>query len=175
MTEHQVDSAPTADSATAYLEGLRERLAADGCQVAEGSWHGLRAVVGSRSDRKARWFGTEVDLFVLAAAVHRVDEATLAEFTSWAMAHAGSVRTGPAGARNAAMILPALIGDSVHPAAAQWAGADGRVLGATLIARPVAVEAAAPGAARVTMYRGGFTWGGMFTSHVLEKAALYFP
>jgi hypothetical protein len=25
------------------------------------------------------------------------------------------------------------------------------------------------------MYRGGSLYGGMFTGHVLEKAALYFP
>ncbi|MFF4378291.1 hypothetical protein [Kitasatospora sp. NPDC001547] len=37
------------------------------------------------------------------------------------------------------------------------------------------MEAAAPGAARVPRYRGGFAWGGVFTSHVLEKASLYLP
>ncbi|MFJ8621972.1 hypothetical protein ACIRD3_03915 [Kitasatospora sp. NPDC093550] len=175
MTQHQDDETAPADPATAYLAGVRERLTADGTHLTRAGWQGHRVVVGSRSDRKARWLGTKVELFVFAAAVPGVDGGSLAEFTGWALEYAKGIRSGVAGARNAAMVLPALISSGVHPSAAQWAAADGRVLGTTLIARPVVVEPAARGTARVTLYRGRAAWGGMFTSHVLEKAALYFP
>ncbi|UXX91643.1 hypothetical protein N7U49_03375 [Streptomyces sp. AD2-2] len=46
---------------------------------------------------------------------------------------------------------------------------------ASLIGRPITVETTGSGVTRVTMYRGGSMYGGMFTGHVLEKAALYFP
>lgn len=90
------------------------------------------------------------------------------------MSYAKSLRKGIPGARNAAFVLPALVSDRVGPEAAQWAAQDARLLGTTLIGRPVTVETA-PGTVRTTMYRGGTAWGGMFTNHVLEKAALYFP
>ncbi|WP_406486180.1 hypothetical protein [Streptomyces phaeochromogenes] len=174
MTEQRTNAAPSADPATAYLEALRGRLTADGCALASETWAGHQVVVGRRSDRKARWFGTKCQLFVCGAVVPRVDEAAIAEFTGWALTYAKRRRGGVPGARNAPMALPALISTDVHPSAAHWAAADGRVLDATVVARPVTVETT-PEVVRTVMYRGGIMWGGMFTSHVLEKAALYFP
>ncbi|MGW2048346.1 hypothetical protein ACWCPF_24660 [Streptomyces sp. NPDC001858] len=174
MTEQRTDAAPPADPATAYLEALRRRLAADGCALASETWAGHLVVVGSRSDRKARWFNTKCKLFVYGAVVPRVDEAAIAEFTVWALAYSKRLRGGIPGARNATMALPALISPNVHPSAAQWAAADGRTRDASVVARPITVETT-PEAVRTTMYRGGIMWGGIFTSHVLEKAALYFP
>jgi hypothetical protein len=89
------------------------------------------------------------------------------------MSYAKSVRKGLPGFRNAAMVLPALVSGRVQPDAAQWAAEDARVVGATLIGRPVAVETW-PGGVRVVMYRGQVPVGGLFTSHVLAKAALCF-
>ncbi|MDX3761709.1 hypothetical protein [Streptomyces sp. AK02-04a] len=88
-------------------------------------------------------FGTEMELFVLAAAVPEVDDASMAEFTEWAMDHVKSLRSGLPGARNAAMILPAPAGGSVQPAARNWAAKDARILGRSLIGRPVTVESSA--------------------------------
>ncbi|MFI5943031.1 hypothetical protein ACIBCB_22635 [Streptomyces uncialis] len=175
MTQQPMNSAPSADEATAYLEAVRGRLTADGCSVTKATWGDHQVVLGSRSDRKARWMGTKAELFVLAAAVPEVDARSLAGFTEWAMAFARSVRTGVAGARNAASVLPALISGSVQPEAVNWAAADARLLGATVIGRPITVEVLAPGSARVTVYQGRPMYGGMFTGHVLEKAARYFP
>ncbi|MFH8253710.1 hypothetical protein [Streptomyces roseolus] len=165
---------PTADAAATYLTALRERLAGDGCTVTAPEWNGHRVVTGSRADRKARWFGTKVEVFVFAAAVPEVDVADLAEFTGWAMGYAKGLRSGVPGARNAAMVLPALVSTRVRPEAARWAAEDARILGTTLIGRPLTVETT-PGGTRTTMYRGQVQWGGLFTRHVLEKAALYFP
>ncbi|MEX0171455.1 hypothetical protein MRBLMG1_004109 [Streptomyces sp. LMG1-1-1.1] len=131
-------------------------------------------MTGCRADRKVRWFGTKAELFVFAAAVPEVDVTTISEFTAWAMRYAKSLRGGIPGARNAAMVLPALVSARVRPEAVQWAAQDARILGTTLISRPLTVETSQAGA-RTTMYRGGVVWGGMFTSHVLQKAALYFP
>ena len=175
MTQQQAHGASPVDAASTYPEGLGERLAADGCHVTAATWRDHRVVFASRSDRKVRWFGTRTELFVLAAVVPEIDVTSLAAFTGWAMDRAKSIRSGLPGARNAAMVLPALISGSVQPSAAQWAAADTRLLGTTLLSRPVTVETAAPGAAQVTMYRGGVVLGGMFTGHVLEKASLYFP
>ncbi|MFD9126234.1 hypothetical protein [Kitasatospora sp. NPDC059571] len=176
MTEQQIDGESPADAAaTTYLEGLGARLRADGCVVTATTWQGHRVVIGSRSDRKVKWFGTKVELFVLAAAVPEVDQASLHGFTGWAMDYCKHLRSGLPGARNAAMILPALVSGSVRRSATDWAAKDARVLGTTLVGRPVVVQTAAPGTGRVTMYRGRVAWGGMFTGHVLEKAALYFP
>ncbi|MFE2009875.1 hypothetical protein [Streptomyces sp. NPDC059491] len=172
MDQHATGS--TADAATAYLTALQGRLTADGCTVTSPEWNGHRVVIGSRADRKARWFGTKVEVFVFATSVPDVDARTLAEFTTWAMRYAKSLRGGIPGARNAAFVLPALVSARVRPEASQWAAQDARILDTTLISRPITVETA-PNAVRTTMYRGRVVWGGMFTKHVLEKAALYFP
>lgn len=165
---------PTADAAATYLTALHERLTADACTVTLPHWNDHRVVTGYRADRKVRWFGTKAELFVFAAAVPEIDAPTLSEFSTWAMRYAKSLRGGIPGARNAALVLPALVSARVRPEAARWAAQDGRVLDATLISRPLTVETA-PDTVRTTMYRGRTAWGGMFTSHVLEKAALYFP
>ncbi|WP_030273915.1 hypothetical protein [Streptomyces sp. NRRL B-24484] len=175
MTQQQANGPSPADAAGAYLQELGERLRADGCQVTATTWGDHAVVVGNRGDRKLRWFGTKTELFVLAAAVPEVDTVALTEFTAWAMERSKHLRSGLPGARNAATVLPALIGDTVQPSAAQWAAADARLLGTTLLGRPIAVQTAPSGRARVTMYRGGTAWGGLFTRHVLEKAAMYFP
>jgi hypothetical protein len=85
MTQQRSDEAPSADAANASLEALRERLAADGCGVTATTWRAYGVVIGSRSDRKVRWFGTKVELLVLATAVPEVDNASMADFTGWAM------------------------------------------------------------------------------------------
>ncbi|MFJ4686343.1 hypothetical protein ACIQNG_16085 [Streptomyces sp. NPDC091377] len=160
--------------ATTYLDALRGRLTADGCAVSTTRWAGYEVLTGSRSDRKARWFGTKAQLFVYAAVVPSVGPAELADFTRWALSHAKSRQGGIPGARNAAMVLPALIGDAVQPAAVQWAAQDARILETSVVGRPITVETT-PEATRTAMYRGRVQWGGMFTGHVLEKARLYFP
>lgn len=175
MTQQRTDGAPPADAAHAYLEALRERLAGDGCKVTTTTWRSYQVVIGSRSDRKARWFGTKTELFVLAAAVPEADNAALAEFTGWALEYAKGLRSGLPGARNAVMVLPALVSDNIRPSASTWAAQDARILGTSVIGRPVTVETSGSGATLTTMYRGGVVWGGMFTRHVLEKASLYFP
>jgi hypothetical protein len=165
---------PTADAAAAYLTALHDRLTADGCTVTLPHWNECQVVTGCRADRKVRWFGTKAELFVFATAVPEIDVTTLGEFTAWAMRYAKGLRGGIPGARNAALVLPALVSARVLPEAAQWAAQDARILDTTLISRPLTVEAT-PKTLRTTMYRGGTVWGGMFTSHVLQKATLYFP
>ncbi|MEU5215426.1 hypothetical protein AB0G79_04390 [Streptomyces sp. NPDC020807] len=165
---------PPNGPAHAYLAALTERLAADGCTVTSPPWRDHSVVAAARGDRKARWMGTKVELFVFASVVPEVDLTTLGEFTGWAMSYAKGLRSGFSGARNAAFVLPALVSDRVQPEAAQWAAEDARLLGTTLIGRPITVQAV-PQARRVTMYRGGTVLGGMFTKHVMTKAALYFP
>ncbi|MFE2556973.1 hypothetical protein ACFXGT_13230 [Streptomyces sp. NPDC059352] len=172
MNPHATE--PTADAAATYLTALHGRLTSDGCTVTLPQWNDRRVVTGCRADRKVRWFGTKAELFVFATAVPEIDVATLGEFTAWAMRYAKSLRGGIPGARNAALVLPALVSARVQPEAAQWAAQDARILDTTLISRPLTVETA-PDALRTTMYRGPVVWGGMFTGHVLEKAALYFP
>ncbi|MFD8686302.1 hypothetical protein [Streptomyces sp. NPDC059651] len=164
----------TADAAATYLASLHERLAADGCTMSTPHWNDRPVVTGCRADRKVRWFGTKAELFVFATAVPEIDVSTLGEFTVWAMRYAKSLRGGIPGARNATLVLPALVSARVRPEAAQWAAQDARILDTTVIGRPLAVETTGQ-AARIAMYRGGVAWGGMFTGHVLEKAVLYFP
>ncbi|MER7688950.1 hypothetical protein [Streptomyces sp. NPDC097610] len=94
MTQQRTDGVLSADAANAYLEALRERLATDGCGGTATTWRDYRVVIGSRSDRRVRWFGTKVELFVLAAAVPQVDDASTAEFTGWAMDYVKSRRSG---------------------------------------------------------------------------------
>ncbi|MEV5788400.1 MULTISPECIES: hypothetical protein [unclassified Streptomyces] len=165
---------PTADAAATYLAAFQERLTTDGCTVTSPHWNDSRVVIGCRADRKARWFGTKAELFVFATAVPTIDAATLGAFTVWAMEYAKSLRGGIPGARNAALVLPALVSGHVRPEASRWAAQDARILDTTLISRPITVETT-PSGTHTTMYRGRTRWGGMFTNHVLEKAALYFP
>lgn len=42
MTQQRSDGAPSADAANAYLEALRERLAADGCGMTATTWPDYR-------------------------------------------------------------------------------------------------------------------------------------
>ncbi|MFE2041798.1 hypothetical protein ACFXAZ_12870, partial [Streptomyces sp. NPDC059477] len=53
-------------------------------------------------------------------------------------------------------------------------GPHARVLGTKVVGRPITVTTT-PEGRRTTMFRGHVVWGGMFTTHVLRKAALYFP
>ncbi|URM91118.1 hypothetical protein LUW75_15295 [Streptomyces sp. MRC013] len=172
MSPHPTE--PAADAADTYLTALHARLTDDGCAVTSPRWNDRRVVAGHRADRRVRWFGTKAELFVFASAVPEVDVAVLGEFTAWATHYAKSLRGGVPGARNAALVLPALVSARVRPEAARWAASDARILDMSLVARPLTVETA-PGAVRTSIYRGGVAWGGMFTGHVLEKAALYFP
>jgi hypothetical protein len=43
-----------------------------------------------------------------------------------------------------------------------------------VIGRPLTVETAGAGASQVAVYRGRVVYGGMFSRHVMDKAALYF-
>ncbi|MFH8282484.1 hypothetical protein [Streptomyces antibioticus] len=70
---------------------------------------------------------------------------------------------------------PALAGAGVQPTARAWAVADARILGTSVIGRPITVETSGLQGARGTMYRGRVVWGGTLTRHVLEKASLCFP
>ncbi|MEV7284257.1 hypothetical protein AB0O01_06760 [Streptomyces sp. NPDC093252] len=160
--------------AAGYLAGLRDRLAADGCEVTSMRWHGHEVVVGMRTDRKARWLGSRAQLFVHAAAVPSVDDVALAEFTGWAMTAARSRIRGRLLNRSAGLVLPALISEDVRPSAVTWATADIRTLGFTMTGRPVTVTVTADGP-RTDMFRDWVKWAGSFTGHVLKKAALYFP
>ncbi|MFF9145865.1 hypothetical protein ACF1BN_13500 [Streptomyces sp. NPDC014861] len=172
MTQYASDA--PADAAGAYLAGLHERLAADACTVTSTEWNGAPVVAAQRADRKARWFGTKSELFILAAAVPQVDVATLEAFTVWSMSRAKSLRGGIPGARNVTLVLPALVSAHVQPAAAQWAAYDARTVDTSVVSRPLTVETT-PHTVRTTMYRGRTVWGGLFTKHVLQKASLYFP
>ncbi|POX53169.1 hypothetical protein [Streptomyces sp. Ru72] len=175
MTQQRAEGAPPTDAAATYVQALRERLAADRCKVTEADLGGHRVLVGARSDRRARWMGTKAEIFVFALAVPEVDTASMTEFTGWAMDRAKRLRSGLPGFRNVATVLPALVSASVQPAAAKWAAMDARLLGTSLMSRPITVETPATGGARITMYRGRTMWGGGFTGHVLRKASLYFP
>ncbi|GGY51254.1 hypothetical protein [Streptomyces omiyaensis] len=165
---HEPDGA-----SAAYLAGLRARLTADGCTVTDSEWRGCPVVAAHRADRRARWFGTKAELFVLAAAVPQADVAALEGFTLWAMERAKSLRGGIPGARNVTLVLPALVSARVQPEAAQWAAHDARTVDSTVVSRPVTVECGR-GVSRTTLYRGRVVWGGLFTKHVLEKAGRYF-
>ncbi|WP_328498646.1 hypothetical protein OHS59_42330 [Streptomyces sp. NBC_00414] len=91
------------------------------------------------------------------------------------MTHAKSLRGGLPGARNAVMVLPALVSGNVQPSVARWAAEDAQMPGTSLIARPVAVQTSAPGTTRVALYSGGVVWGGMFPRHDLERRCCTTP
>lgn len=157
----------------AYLAALGDRLAADGCETNWAEWEGTRVLVGRRSDKKARWFGTRVHLFTVAAAVPEIDAAILSDFTGWAMhyakQHKGAGLPGSYG--NVITVFPVLVGGTVHAAAKDWAQGRMRCLELAVASRPVVVDT---GAAEVTLYRGKPLHGRMFVKHTLEKAHLYF-
>lgn len=130
-------------------------------------------MVGRRSDKKARWFGTRVHMFTIAAAIPNVDVATLAGFTGWAMNYAKQHKGGglPVSYGNVITVFPVLVGGAVHPAAKDWAREDLRLMELAVASRPVVVDT---GAAEVALYRGKPLHGRMFVNHTLEKADLYF-
>jgi hypothetical protein len=155
------------------MAALADRLTADGCETNWAEWEGTRVLVGRRSDKKARWLGTRVHLFTVAAEMPSVSAQNLYDFTGWAMHYAKRHKGSrlPVGYGNVITVFPVIIGASVHPAAKDWAREDMRLSEMAVAARPVVVDTRA---AEVTLYRGKPMHGRMFVKHILEKADLYF-
>lgn len=164
---------PQPDAPGAYLTALAERLRADGCRTDRADWQGRPVLVGTRSDKKVRWFGTRVHLLTVAAELPDVGARELADFTAWAMGYAKQNKGGtlPVGYGSVISVFPVLVGGTVRPEAKAWARQDVRLLELAVAARPVAVDT---GAGEVALYRGKPMHGRVFVKHVLAKADLYF-
>jgi hypothetical protein len=157
-----------------YLSALGDRLTADGCETDWAEWEETQVLVGRRSDKKVRWFGTRVHLFTVAASVPEVSAAVLSDFTGWALHYAKQNKGAglPVSYGNVLTVFPVLVGGTVQTAAKDWARENMRLMELAVAGRPVVVDT---GAGDVTFYRGKPLHGRMFVKHTLEKADLYFP
>lgn len=154
-----------------YLNGLAERLAADGCTVSTQRWGQHDVVIGYRSDFRWTWMATKLHLFTVAAPAAVVTRADIGAFTMsvWdqMIARQGALR----GLQTGVAVLPALVGTQVTPDAAGWAAAEQRQRFASF-ARPVTVDTSAHA---ISAFTGRVTLGGVYNSHLIGKLQTYFP
>ncbi|MFE3328930.1 levansucrase [Streptomyces sp. NPDC059176] len=161
-----------ASAARTYLELVEHRLAADGCAPRREQWEGGPVLVGRRADFRIRWAATRLHLFTVAATVPVVTVPVIETFTRQVLDHARANKGGlPVGLQTGVAAFPVLVGEWVDPAAMRWAEEQQRNRFACF-ARPVVVDVSQ---GRVGYYRGVPLVGRAYASHMLEKAALYFP
>jgi hypothetical protein len=155
-----------------YLDALRDRLAADGCEPQIHDWAGQPVLIGRRADFRLRWMATRLHLFVIAATAPEVNADALASFTQSAINYARANKGGlPVGFQTGIAVFPALVGEHVQPEAATWAQAK-QINAFGCMARPVAVDTTT---GMVNQFRGTGVLGGIYSPHLRRKSALYFP
>ncbi|MEV7085987.1 levansucrase [Streptomyces sp. NPDC093085] len=162
----------TTEQASAYLNGLAERLAADGCTTYQDNWSGAPVLVGRRADFRLRWMATKLHLFTIATAVPVVGISTIAGFTTQSLRYAREKKGGlPVGLQNGVGVFPVLVAEQVDPAALAWAEEKQRNDFACM-ARPVVVDLST---GRTATFRRRNFIGGGYAGHFIRKGSAYFP
>ena len=155
-----------------YLQELKERLLADGCDLQWVKPGPADVMIGRRSDFKALWMATKIHLFTIAAALPEVSVTTLEQFTDFAMQTAIDHKDRlPRGIQTGLAVFPTLISDSVEPAALHSAARSQRLRFAC-IARPTVIDTATR---TLGAYRGTPVAGIMYASYLRKKNEQYFP
>lgn len=159
-------------AARTYLELVEHRLAADGCTPHWERWGDDSVLVGRRADFRMKWAATKLHLFTMAAAVPAVTVPVIEAFTGHVLDHARRNKGGlPVGLQTGVAAFPVLVSEWVDPAAMHWAQEQQRNRFACF-ARPVVVDVSQ---GHVGYYQGVPVVGRVYASHMIEKAARYFP
>lgn len=162
-------SGPLADRASAYLQTVTDRLVADACDVRTEDWGGWPVVVGRRSDFRLRWMATRMHLVTVLAISAGVTAPVIESFSAQVSEYAKRGRA--LGLQSGVAAFPVLISPSVDDAALQWAAEKQRLQFACLT-RPVVVDTSR---GIVAAFRGTTMIGRLYSGHLQQKMAAYFP
>ena len=156
-----------------YLEGLFERLAADGCSPQWFKTKTLdRVVLGRRADFKLRWMGTRLHLFTIASTLPEITVPELDRFVEFAMKTSIERKGGlMRGLQSGIAVFPVLVSDRVDPAALYHA-AQAQTVKFACVARPVVIDTAANA---IGVYLGRPLIAGLVASFLEQKGMQYFP
>jgi hypothetical protein len=153
--------------ADGYLKGLEERLAADGCQVS----HEKLGLVGYRARSRAL---VRAHVFLVAAKVGAVDEATLSGFAAEAINLAVERRGQWRGFQSGVIVLPVMVAESADQGAVAITQRPHRLNmgGFAVMAQPAVVDLAA---GKSHIFRRTRFWGYAFNSLIKKTLADYLP
>jgi hypothetical protein len=155
-----------------YLAAVRDRLAADGCDLRDERWNGWPVLVGRRSDFRMRWMATRLHQFACVTVLPEISRSAVEQYTTQALRYAVDNKSGmPRGFQTGVALFPAMISDRVDPDALAWAEAQQRLQFAVM-ARPVVVDVAR---GVVAAFRGRAKLGAVYNGHLRAKSIAYFP
>lgn len=154
-----------------YVDVVRERMAADGCEVTTEQVGGLSALVGYRSNWRAL---SKMHLFTVVAESESVDVETLEHFTREASALAKNRKGAMRGAQSGILVIAALVTEYAEETAKVRAGKPFRqgAGGFAALAQPAVVDLTEKA---VFSFRGRRIWGALFASYLRKKNKLYLP
>jgi hypothetical protein len=154
-----------------YLQGLQERLVADGCTVTHEKLGDRTVLVGYKSRMKAL---SKMHIFTVADTAGQVTEPTLRAFTDAAVKLATDRKGQLRGLQSGVIVLPILVGTGVDEQAAAVTQKAYRlnVGGFAVLAQPAAVDVPAD---RVWTFRGVRLWGYAFNALIKKTYQRYLP
>ncbi|MEV0902626.1 hypothetical protein [Actinoplanes sp. NPDC049802] len=153
--------------ADSYLQGIEERLVADGCEVT----HEPLGLVGYQARMKALVRG---HIFLVAAKADTVGETELSEFAAEAVNLAVERKGQWRGFQSGVVVLPVLVAQSADQGAVDITQRPHRLNlgGFAALAQPAVVDLAA---GRSYIFRGTRIWGYAFNALIKKKLACYLP
>ncbi len=153
--------------ADTYLQGLEDRLAADGCKVT----HEPLGLVGYRANMPAL---VRAHVFLVAAKADQIGETALSEFAAEAVNLAVDRKGQWRGFQSSVMVLPVLVAWSVDQSAVAITRRTHRLNlgGFAVMAQPAVVDLAA---GKSHIFRGTRIWGYALNALMKQKLALYLP
>ncbi|WP_143228216.1 hypothetical protein [Actinomadura meyerae] len=154
-----------------YMEVVRERVVADGCEVTTEEVSGVPALVAYRSNWRAL---SKMHLFTVVAECESVDAGTLEQFTREASLLAKERKGAMRGAQSGVLVIAALVTEYADEPAKVIAGRPFRqgVGGFAALVQPAVVDLTDKS---VHSFRGRRIWGAAFASYLRKKNMLYLP
>ncbi|MEU5995269.1 hypothetical protein ABZ806_40360 [Spirillospora sp. NPDC047418] len=154
-----------------YVDVVRERMVADGCEVTAEQVGGVSALVGYRSNWRAF---SKVHLFTVVAESGSVDVEALERFTREASSLAKRRKGAMRGAQSGVLVIAALVTEHADEAAKEMAGRRFRqgAGGFAALVQPAVVDLTGK---TVYSFRGVRIWGALFAAYLRKKNKLYLP
>jgi hypothetical protein len=154
-----------------YLQGLQERLVADGCTVTQEQLGGHTVLVGYKAKMKAL---SKMHVFTVADAAGQVTEPALRGFTDAAVKLATDRKGQLRGLQSGVIVLPILVGTGVDEQATAVTRKAYRLNmgGFAVFAQPSVVDVTAD---RVWTFRGVRLWGYAFNALIKKTLQRYLP
>jgi hypothetical protein len=154
-----------------YLQGLQERLVADGCTVTHETLGDRTVLVGYQSKIKAL---SKMHIFTVVDTADQVTEPLLRGFTEAAVQLATDRKGQFRGMQSGVIVLPILVATGVDEAAVavtqkSYSLGSG---GFAVMAQPAVVDVTAD---RVWTFRGTRLWGYAFNSLIKKTYQRYLP